>query len=242
MMKIFQDSRPTQSTGSTPCHESFCDDGHSGPAPQVNKVQLPDHWKAPVTVKGNVLAHIHLFLFRALCLLSVGHKLLRQTYIHAHPGAEVWNESKARIRIQHRIENTTVVGALLLTTTAVFLTTVPPVQHTLDYLAARPYVCILLSFGLSLGSLVVGSAVIFVISTCSIDWFEKKLTRTRARIYCILILIAYPYISVGFAASICAVAVVLAARLSESRLINIGSIVVILFPASTFPLFAWVTI
>jgi hypothetical protein len=93
----------------------------------------------------------------------------------------------------------------------------------LDYMAIGPYICLLLSFGLSLGGLIVGSAVIFVMSSCEAGFFRKvrmdilccypslltinivqTMMRTRSRVYCTLFLIAYPYIAVGVSTAVCA--------------------------------------
>ncbi|KAF9458507.1 hypothetical protein BDZ94DRAFT_1325446 [Collybia nuda] len=201
---------------------------------------LPDHWRPPATEKRGFTARVHLFFFRILCLLSIGHRSLRHTYPHITCGQQLWDESRALL--QNRVENTTVVCGLLLATTAVFLTTLPPSQPTLDYLVVGPYICILLSFGLALGGLIMGSAIIFVTSTCNVEWFINKWTRSRSRLYCILFLVSYPHISVAISGSLCAIGIALAASFSENRLISIGSVFVVLFPTATVSLFAWITI
>ena len=69
----------------------------------------------------------------------------------------------------------TIKAGLLLSSTGGFLTTtVPPTAKPfLDYTAFAPYTCLLLSFATSLGSLIVTSALQFVVRSCEQGWFRR---------------------------------------------------------------------
>ncbi|KAF7798522.1 hypothetical protein EIP86_009743 [Pleurotus ostreatoroseus] len=56
---------------------------------------------------------------------------------------------------------------------AAFITTTPPVGSVIDYNIRGPYVLLFVSFGATLGGLIVGSAVIYVITKAERKWFEK---------------------------------------------------------------------
>ena len=58
-------------------------------------------------------------------------------------------------------------AALLLATTATFITTQPPKMEIIDYTQRGPYICLLTSFALLLFGVIVGSAAQFVISSCT---------------------------------------------------------------------------
>jgi uncharacterized membrane protein YraQ (UPF0718 family) len=67
-------------------------------------------------------------------------------------------------------------GGLLLTATAVFLTTSPPISSPtpiIAYTLFGPYVCLLLSFATALGGVIVSSGLRFVIGNCKKEWFYK---------------------------------------------------------------------
>lgn len=60
---------------------------------------------------------------------------------------------------------------MLLSATAAFITTTPPLVDILNYNKRGTYLCLLISFALSLGTLIVGSAIMFVVSKCDRKWF-----------------------------------------------------------------------
>ena len=62
-------------------------------------------------------------------------------------------------------------AGLLLSATASFATTTPPVGSVLNYNTRGSYICLLLAFGLTLGGLIVGSTMLFVMSKCTASWF-----------------------------------------------------------------------
>ena len=63
-------------------------------------------------------------------------------------------------------------AGLLLGSIASFATSDPPVLSMLNYNAREPYMCLLLAFGLTLGGLIVGSALLFGLAKCSASYFR----------------------------------------------------------------------
>ena len=61
---------------------------------------------------------------------------------------------------------------------AAFVTTTPPLTATLNYNEEGPYLCLMVSFALALGTLIVGSSIMFVVSKCEADWFKKVCAST----------------------------------------------------------------
>lgn len=57
--------------------------------------------------------------------------------------------------------------------TAAFITTTPPLAASLNYNERGPYICLLLSFGLTLGSLIVGSAMMYTLPMCAAKWWRE---------------------------------------------------------------------
>lgn len=61
----------------------------------------------------------------------------------------------------------------MLATTAVFITTVPPKPSVVHYTLRGPYICILGSFGLLIGGIIVASACVLVACKVRPFWLEK---------------------------------------------------------------------
>lgn len=64
-------------------------------------------------------------------------------------------------------------ASLLLTTTAVFITTPPPSVSIVDYTLRGPYICMLLSFGLLIGGIMVASICVLITRKARADWSER---------------------------------------------------------------------
>ncbi|KAF7341956.1 hypothetical protein MSAN_02051700 [Mycena sanguinolenta] len=71
-----------------------------------------------------------------------------------------------------RLNNVQVVGGLLLATSALFLTTVPPSPATIDYTHHGSYICIVSAFGL-IGSIICAVASVLMLSQASACWHEN---------------------------------------------------------------------
>ncbi|EJD40579.1 hypothetical protein AURDEDRAFT_38779, partial [Auricularia subglabra TFB-10046 SS5] len=95
-------------------------------------------------------------------------------------------------------------AGLLLASVSALVTTAVPRGNILDYTLRGPYICLWASFGILLGAIVVGSASIFVMSTCAHEWTKEVLMASRLRVICILITLAYPFLAVGASTIGCA--------------------------------------
>ncbi|KAJ7716937.1 hypothetical protein B0H16DRAFT_1338520, partial [Mycena metata] len=94
-------------------------------------------------------------------------------------------------------------AALLLASIAALVTTVPPRDAILNYTLRGPHICLWASFGILLGGIIVASADIYVLASCTMDLVEKRMMSTRVRVWCVLILLAYPFFSVGGGVIVC---------------------------------------
>ncbi|ETW77455.1 hypothetical protein HETIRDRAFT_441838 [Heterobasidion irregulare TC 32-1] len=121
---------------------------------------------------------------------------------------EIWTANKDRLST--RVTTITIVAGLLSSATASFATMTPPVGSILNYNTRGSYICLLLAFGLTLGGLIVGSAMLFVTSKCTASWFRETLVASRSRICYTLVLIAYPFICIGVATSVGAIGLLVA--------------------------------
>ncbi|KIK69331.1 hypothetical protein GYMLUDRAFT_153325 [Collybiopsis luxurians FD-317 M1] len=172
---------------------------------------MPDHWSAPRDNIGKLV-------FNTLCLMSFGHAGLEPLWgaiILEEEGDEsVWAE-QTRQTID-RLTNINVVAGLLLTSCATFITTFPPRPDMINYTLRGPYLCLLGSFALLIGGLIVGSAWVLVTGKTRPHWakeacyqailhlhiVEKVLYANRFHVYCTLATLSYPFISIGTATMI----------------------------------------
>ncbi|KAG1856962.1 hypothetical protein DFJ58DRAFT_783739 [Suillus subalutaceus] len=79
----------------------------------------------------------------------------------------------------------------ILTTSAVFLSTQPPMTSFLPYTLCVPY------FFATLGCLMCGLAVVNIYDACDRTWVKDVLTASRFRLCCTLIFISWPSISLA---------------------------------------------
>ena len=114
-------------------------------------------------------------------------------------------------------------ASLLLSCVVALITTTPPEEALIDYSQRGPYICLWIALGILLGGVVVGSADIYVLSTCCQGWCQRvcfsqssrnhhsqgsahgtqTMMATRARLMSTLIFLAYPFIAIGCATLVC---------------------------------------
>ncbi|KAG1726528.1 uncharacterized protein EDB91DRAFT_58937 [Suillus paluster] len=148
---------------------------------------LPDHWKVPDSrewPKGSIL-------FQALCLISIGRSSLDNHWKSKIDDGE-WE--KHRQKVVERLSNTNIAG-LVLTTSAVFLSTTPPLTSFLPYTIHGCYVFAFGSFAHALGGLACGIAVVNIYEACDREWAKDVLMATRSRVCCTLIFLSWPAVS-----------------------------------------------
>ncbi|KAL1735469.1 hypothetical protein EV714DRAFT_233374 [Schizophyllum commune] len=160
----------------------------------------PDHWCAP---KGSgILARLRRALFNLLCITAYGHAGLEPVWAAVRLEEEAGDGSfwEASIRqICDHLNNMLLVAGLLLASAATFLTTEPPRDEILNYTRRGPYICLVASFGLLIGGIIVGGACVLVTSKVQAYWSEKVLYADRFHVYCTLIMLSYPFFSIGIA-------------------------------------------
>ncbi|OBZ71094.1 hypothetical protein A0H81_08774 [Grifola frondosa] len=198
---------------------------------------MPSHWNFEFKGAPQLLRFILQSAFQLLCVISLGHADLQRAWIACTTDDKTWTEQKDRL--WDRISTITIIGGLLLGATAAFATTVPPMADILNYTERGPYMCIFCSFGLTFGSLIVGSAILFVMPKCTADWFRTTLMGSRSNICCTLVLIAYPFICMGVSTIIGAFGLLVAAWISQDRLVKFGVAWILILPASLILVFAW---
>ncbi|CAL1699202.1 unnamed protein product [Somion occarium] len=199
---------------------------------------MPAHWMVEFKNMPEWLNRCLQLSFSVLCLLSLGHANLKTVWrvCNTEDKSDWLNKKK---RLLDRIENITVIAGLLLTSTSAFATTLPPLTPLFDYTTTAPYICSLASFGSVLGSLIVGSSVLFMLAKCSQEWFRDTLMGSRSSICLTLIILAYPFFSIAAAACVMLIGLTIAAYQSSHPVVRIGSILVILIPGLLFPAFIY---
>ncbi|KAJ7148435.1 hypothetical protein C8R43DRAFT_888928, partial [Mycena crocata] len=140
----------------------------------------PAHWKAPQ--QSGRLPQI---VFNVLCMIS------RTAY------GPLWAEHIRQTC--DRLNNMLVVASLLLATSAAFITTTPPKETMMSYTLRGPYMCLIGSFGLLLGGIVVASFCRLVAGKARPNWSEQVLYTNRFHVYSTIILLSYPFFSIGVA-------------------------------------------
>ncbi|KIJ44689.1 hypothetical protein M422DRAFT_251996 [Sphaerobolus stellatus SS14] len=198
---------------------------------------IPRHWKLDFPDAPLLLTPLLRLTFQSLLIISLGHSHLETVWEISNADERVWIDQKDRL--SDRINTVTVISGLMLSSTIGLITTVPPRPSLLNYTEAGPYICALFSFGVVLGGLVVGSTATFVMTKCPQRWFRETLMGSRSRICCTLILVAYPFFSVGLSTIILAIGLLAAAFQSANPIIRNGCIFVLLMPCSLIPIFAW---
>ncbi|TFY56368.1 hypothetical protein EVG20_g8952 [Dentipellis fragilis] len=216
------------------CYTSYYHQGCREPKKDDFKGReaLPDWWKFEFRVVKSLNPILEI-AFRILCLVSLGHARLGDVWDICNSDEDTW--LRAKDRLWNRVNSITIVAGLLLGSTAAFATTTPPRPELVDYAALGSYRCIMASFGITLGGLVVGSAMLFVMSKCRAKWSCDTLMGSRSRVYCTLFIIAYPFIAVGVSTAVLAFGIIAAAWRSQDHVIRVGSsVLLVCFMASLF--------
>ncbi|KAJ3553416.1 hypothetical protein NM688_g3622 [Phlebia brevispora] len=175
------------------------------------------------------------FVVAVLCAIAVGRTTLDGVW-KACKSEEYFLEG--RKELSDRISTVTFVAGLLLSTEAAFITTTAPLVMVINYNLRGPYILLLLSFGVTLGGLIVGSAVAYVLTKADKSWFEETFMSSKLRVCCWLILVGYPFLSIGVSTSCLAFGLLVAAWNAHDRLVKYGAFSLLLVPASMIPVFA----
>ncbi|KAE9396214.1 hypothetical protein BT96DRAFT_1021485 [Gymnopus androsaceus JB14] len=196
----------------------------------LRRHHVPRHWKPPGHRIGKIA-------FNALCLMSFGHAGLDSVWA-AIMLWEEGDESAWAEGIQQtldRLTNINVVASLLLSTCAAFITTPPPNPAMVNYTLRGPYLCILGSFALLIGGIIVCSASLLVTGKARPYWAKEVLYANRFHVYCTLAMLSYPFVSIGIATLLLAFGLLSAVWSAQDR--GSACVIVLILPISMAVLF-----
>ncbi|KAG1880861.1 hypothetical protein F4604DRAFT_489842 [Suillus subluteus] len=142
-------------------------------------------------------------LFKALCMIAISKSSvehweeLRQISIknseelERNSMDEKWEKHKKMLI--NRFENMNITAGLVLTSSAVFISTNPPIQSLIPYANQGSYILQVISFVTALMSLMTGTSVLIIYDTCYAhkDILES-FKESRLRLIICLLLMAFP--------------------------------------------------
>lgn len=162
---------------------------------------LPKHWSTEFpSVTPHFVRHLLELTFTILCMVAFGHTTLEHKWRVTCSSEEVFAKDKELVT--NRLVTISVVvcpsnfsrpraalyqpdadprhtqASLLLASTAALVTTEPPETAILNYTIRGPYLCLWFSFGILLGGVIVASADVYVLATCSPAWARKVCPRS----------------------------------------------------------------
>ncbi|KIK48994.1 hypothetical protein CY34DRAFT_429413 [Suillus luteus UH-Slu-Lm8-n1] len=133
----------------------------------------------------------------------------------------------------------TLQAGLVLTTSAVFVSTQPPLTSFLPYTIRTCYILALGSFSHALGGLLSGLAVLNIYESCDRIWAKNVMTATRFRLCCTLLFISWPTISLTLSILYLSLSLMIACYASGVLWLQIFVTIEILSWAWIPPLFVW---
>ncbi|KAG1869281.1 hypothetical protein C8R48DRAFT_114051 [Suillus tomentosus] len=137
------------------------------------------------------------FCFKALCIVAISKSSVEHwEELRTNPKDEKWESHKKMVL--KRFENMNITVGLVLTTSAVFISTAPP-KDALPYASHASYMLETFSFVAALISLVVGTFVVIIYDPC---YAHKDILgsfkKSRTRLICCLVLMAFPSLALLF--------------------------------------------
>ncbi|KAJ7803921.1 hypothetical protein B0H14DRAFT_2886536 [Mycena olivaceomarginata] len=195
----------------------------------LERFPTPLHWRAPEL--SHPFGRLKRLIFNLLCITSFGHAGLNPVW------AAIRLEEEGDESTCDRLNNMLLVASLLLGTSAVFITTAPPRASTINYTNRGPYICMLGSFGLLLGGIIVASVCVLVCGKARPYWSEQVLYANRFHVYSILIMLSYPFFSIGAAAILLAFGVSTAIWSAEDLGVQAAAALLLFLPISMAILF-----
>lgn len=193
---------------------------------------LPDHWVVPDFKKHPIPSA----LFRTICLMAFGRLSLERQWKSLTDDDE-WE--KYRKTFTDRQSNANIAAGLVLTTSAVFLSTQPPLTSFLLYTTRTCYTLALGSFAHALGSMLSGLAVINIYEANDRIWVKEVLTATRFRLCFTLLTISWPALSLTSSIVFLSTSLMIACYASGLWWLQFLTTIEILSWVWIPPLFAW---
>ncbi|KAG2129593.1 hypothetical protein DEU56DRAFT_816908 [Suillus clintonianus] len=130
----------------------------------------------------------------------------------------------------------------MLTTSAVFVSTQPPLTSFLPYTFRGAYIFAFLSFTHALGGLMCGLAVLNIYGACDRIWVKDVLTASRFRLCCTLRFVGWPCISLTISIMFLMLALLIASYAPELWWVQCLITVEVLSWAWLPPFFTWCAI
>ncbi|KAJ6578310.1 hypothetical protein B0H19DRAFT_931632 [Mycena capillaripes] len=144
----------------------------------------PFHWKA--LKLSQPFGRLKRIIFNLLCITSFGHAGLEPIWaairLEEEGDDSIWSEGINQTC--DWLNNMLLVASLLLATSAVFITTTPPRASMVNFI----------------GGIIVASVCVLVSSKARPYWAEQVLYANRFHVYSTLIMLSYPFFSIGAAA------------------------------------------
>ncbi|KAJ8585121.1 hypothetical protein M405DRAFT_825608 [Rhizopogon salebrosus TDB-379] len=197
---------------------------------RVNMGQRPRWWDAPDSGRF----HIWSWIFRALCFASL---MSVEQLWDSMMDEEKWNAH--RKKAVDRLSNVNIAAGLVLTTSAVFISTQPPLISFVPYTMRTCYVLALGSFAHALGGLLCGLAVANIYDACDRIWAKDVLTATRFRLCCALLFLSWANISLSLSIAFLMTSILIACYASGVWWLQLLATLEILSWAWLIPLFLW---
>ncbi|KAG0706976.1 hypothetical protein DFH29DRAFT_97874 [Suillus ampliporus] len=136
---------------------------------------------------------------------------------------EEWDEHKKMVI--DRLGNMNVTAGLVLTTSAVFISTDPPFKLLMPYASHGSYILQVAAFVAALISLMTGTSVLIIYDTCyagaDMKGLLRSLRRNRFRLVCCLVLMAYPSLALAVSTLALMTAVFIAGFTSDKLFVKI---------------------
>ncbi|KIM53954.1 hypothetical protein SCLCIDRAFT_1222367 [Scleroderma citrinum Foug A] len=195
---------------------------------------IPECWKVPQVEPGRPWTYLVAVLWRLLCVVSIFRPDLEHHWV-SKQSTEGWKIQENRT--VSRLTNSNTAAGLILTTTAVFITTQPP-SSTWNYSQTAANCLCIFSLSHSLMSIWFGTFVIIVYQAMTREWALEVLMSTRLRLCCTLVALALPMCNL-FLATLCLLCAIAAVTLTSPLIVLQASAAVegilwILFCLMTF--------
>ncbi|KAG2158132.1 uncharacterized protein EDB93DRAFT_1123092 [Suillus bovinus] len=177
------------------------------------QLEVPDNCRAP---NNPILRSA----FTMLCIIAVSRENLH------HWKDTTKKDWKEHVSIMvNRFQNTNVTAGLVLATTAMFLSSVNPIEHMMAYNSSISYIFAMVSFGAALLSVISGSAVLIIYETSTAHKDMETLRHMpRHHVIALLLWMAYPSICLSIATCFLFVSVFIACFWSDNGVVNIITI------------------
>ncbi|KAG1882975.1 hypothetical protein F4604DRAFT_316710 [Suillus subluteus] len=158
--------------------------------------------------------------FKLLCIIAVSQKSL-----------DHWKDTKNKEWKEHvsvmvnRFQNSNITAGLVLATTTLFLSSVPPIEHLMAYNSSISYLFAMISFSAALLSVISGAAVLVIYETSTSNKDMETLKHMpRHQIVALLLWLAYPSICLSVATFCLFVSIFIACFWSDNIVVNIITI------------------